>query len=177
MASITETFPSAPRGRRVYLSMLVAAGAGLAGVVASLAITLTPHPGHLQSKQIVAILLAPALTILVAIPTFLVERTKTAQFRIEDDVLVLAKKRYPLAGATEVIRDPEVLKGACKVWGNGGLGAVRGRYRSKRIGRFEAFLTDPDRAVVVRWPDRTVAVSPADPEFFIYSARKAAGLK
>jgi len=176
MASVTETFPSAPRGRRVYLAMLLAMGAGLAGVVVSLAVTLTPRPGHSQPKQIVAVLLAPALTILVAVPTFLVEGAKTAQFKIEDDVLVLAQKRYPLAGATEVIRDREVLKGACKVWGNGGLGAIRGKYRSKRIGKFEAFLTDPDHAVVVRWPDRVVAVSPADPEFFIYSARKAAGL-
>jgi hypothetical protein len=31
-------------------------------------------------------------------------------------------------------------------------------------------------AVVIRWPDQTVAVSPADPENFLYDARQAPGL-
>jgi hypothetical protein len=38
-------------------------------------------------------------------------------------------------------------------------------------------MTDSDHAVVLRWPDKVVAVSPADTEFFIYSARAAAGLR
>jgi hypothetical protein len=76
-----------------------------------------------------------------------------------------------------VTRDREVLHRARKIWGNGGLGAIRGRFKSKRIGKFDAFLTDTDHAVVLRWPDKTVAVSPADPEFFILIARSAAGLR
>ena len=57
------------------------------------------------------------------------------------------------------------------------MASIRGRYWSKQSGKFDAFMTDPEKAVVLRWPDRLVAVSPADPEFFILCARSAAGLK
>ena len=69
------------------------------------------------------------------------------------------------------------MRWAIRIRGNGGLGAIRGRYWSKRLGKFDAFLTGSENAVVLRWPDKVVAVSPADTEFFIYSARAAAGLK
>ena len=38
-------------------------------------------------------------------------------------------------------------------------------------------MTGTEYAVIVRWPDKVVAVSPADTEFFIFSAQKAAGLR
>jgi len=87
------------------------------------------------------------------------------------------RKRYPLEGLVDVARDPGILRWAFKIAGNDGLGAIRGRYWSKRVGKFDAFLTDPEKAVVLRWPGRVVAVSPEDPEFFIMCARSAAGLK
>ncbi len=76
-----------------------------------------------------------------------------------------------------IVRDPDILKWAFRTGGNGGLGAIHGRFWSKRVGKFEAFMTDPEKAVVLRWPGRTVAVSPQDPEFFIFTVRKASGLK
>ena len=103
-------------------------------------------------------------------------RATTARFSIEDNVLVFAKKRYPLQGVVSVDRDPEILRGAVRLMGNGGLGAIRGRFWSKRIGKFEAFMTGTENAVVVRWPDRVVAVSPSDTEFFISCVRSAAKL-
>jgi hypothetical protein len=119
---------------------------------------------------------APMVPLAFGAAKFFQERSRVSTIRIENSILVLGKKKYPLEGLVEVARDPDVLKSARKRIGNGGLGAIRGRYRSKRLGDFETFLTDPAKAVVLRWPGQAVAVSPADAEFFIYSARSAAGL-
>jgi len=175
MAGVTATFPTAPRDRRVYIALFVSVFAGLVGVVAGVYTASLPT-AHKHNASLAVVLITPAATALIGIILGIREAGTTAQFQIEDDVLVLDRKRFPLTGATEVVRDPLVLKGACRIWGNRGLLAFRGQYRSKRLGRFYAFLTSADHAVVVRWPDRAVAVSPADPEFFMYSARKAAGL-
>ena len=59
----------------------------------------------------------------------------------------------------------------------GRTGIFRGYCKSKRMGKFYRFLTNPEKAVVLRWPDNVVAVSPADPEFFMLMSRKAAGLQ
>jgi hypothetical protein len=111
------------------------------------------------------------------VPTFLYERSRVAMFTIKDDCLLLGGKSYPLRGAVEIARDPDILKWAMKLYGNGGLGAVRGKFWSKRVGTFQASLTDADYAVVLRWPDRVIAVSPADPEYFITCAKSAAGIR
>lgn len=62
--------------------------------------------------------------------------------------------------------DPEAMKGAVRIFGNGGLFAFSGLFRSRQLGKFRAYVTDPARAVVLRFPDRVVVVSPSDPERF-----------
>jgi hypothetical protein len=175
MAKVNQMFPMAPMGRRVILT--------LAGVLAVLligfAVNLYAALGVIQHAPMSARILqalAPLLPIAICVASFLWERSRTSQFSIEENVLVLRKKRFPLLGLTSAERDRDVLRGARRRWGNSGLGCIRGSFRSKRLGDFEALLTDPENAVVLKWPGRVVAVSPADPEFFIYSARAAAGL-
>jgi hypothetical protein len=121
--------------------------------------------------------LGPLIPIAFFLASYLRERSMGSQISIEDNTLVLRKKRFALEGLTAAVRDPEVLRGARKRVGNSGLGSIRGKFTSKRLGKFEAFLTDPASAVVLTWPDKVVAVSPSDPEFFVYSARSAAGLR
>jgi hypothetical protein len=177
MATVNQVFQSAPMGRRLIYAMAFSVVALLVvfGVNFYVAeFRLSPHvaPGA-KLMQIVA----PLIGFLFLIPSFLFERSRMSRFRIEDNVLVLGRKRYSMPGLVEVGRDPDVLRRAIKLFGNGGLGSIRGKFRSKRLGVFYAFLTDTQTAVVLKWPDKTVAVSPADPEFFIYSARQAAGLR
>jgi hypothetical protein len=176
MATVNETFPSAPLGRCVILGTLF----GFAFIVIVCA-------GSLYGAQMKSrlpryhddwyLLAAPMVPLAFGAAKFFLERSRVSTIRIENSVLILGKKRYPLEGLVEVAKDPEVLKCARKRIGNSGLGAIRGKYRSKRLGDFETFMTDPSKAVVLRWPGRAVAVSPADSEFFIYSARSAAGLR
>src|SRR5690606_37779874 len=60
--------------------------------------------------------------------------------------------RLPLAGIESVEVDPEALRGALRLFGNGGLFAFSGLFWSRRLGRFRAFATDPARGVLIRWP-------------------------
>jgi hypothetical protein len=175
MSSVNQTFQSAPTGKRVILATVVSILAFVVTIVVDVCVTVAAH-GRVPASKVVALALTPVLAALVGTFFFFRQRSRVAQFMIEEDVLVLGKKRYPLQGATDVVRDAGVLKGAFKRCGNGGLGAITGSFKSKKYGKFYVFLTGTENAVVVRWADQAVAVSPADPEFFILSARKAAGL-
>ncbi len=177
MATITQEFPSAPLGGRVVgptvMTFLVLAAVFVFNVVFSI----VGVPRRTPTGDRAWVALAPLVGFLATVPVFLYERSKVSRFRIEENCLVLGSKRFPLQGLLEVRRDPEVMRWAIKVFANGGLGSLRGSFRSRRLGKFYAFMTGTENAVVLRWPDKTVAVSPADPEFFMLTVRSAAGLR
>ena len=97
------------------------------------------------------------------------------RYRLSGDEIVIARAwltvRFPLVGLTAVETDREALRGAWKIMGNDGLGAYAGRFRSKKLGNFRAYVSDPECAVVLRWPDRCFVVSPAQPGEFIDAVR------
>jgi hypothetical protein len=176
MPVVNQQFPSAPAGRRVSAAIIFAMVAAVAGTAAAL-FAVVHQPAHPRQPISPSLFLAPLAVPILLFPVALYQRSVVSRIQIEDNNLVLGRKRYPLAGLTAIMRDPAILRWAFRVGGNGGLGAIRGRFWSKRVGKFEAFMTDTEKAVVLRWPDRTVAVSPQDPEFFIYTVRQASGLK
>jgi Bacterial PH domain len=175
MASVNQEFESAPMGGAVVAKLAIVLIA-LAGAVAATAIAQRTAHGMPAAAR-AATLLAPFAGFALVLALHFVERSRVSRFRIDENCLVLGGKRYPLAGLSAIDRDREILRRAVRIRGNGGIGAIRGRYWSRRVGKFEAFMTDPEKAVVLRWPNQIVAVSPNDPDFFIYSARAAAGLK
>lgn len=83
--------------------------------------------------------------------------------------------RFPLAGLTGAEADSQAMAWSVKVLGNDGLGAITGRYRNRRLGSYRAFVTDPARLVVLRWPERCLVVSPDRPEEFVREVRRRAG--
>ena len=83
--------------------------------------------------------------------------------------------RLPLAGLRSIEADPEAMRGAIRVFGNGGLFSFTGRYRSPKLGGFRAYVTDPARAVVLRFDDRVFVVSPGVPEAFVREVESARG--
>jgi hypothetical protein len=176
MATIEQDFPSAPLGRRASLGIMIAAFAAIVGTAVAFYTSLhSPHRLRPVDKMI--LLIAPVAVPLVLIPVALYQRSAVQRIRIENTQLIWGKKSRSLVGLTRMERDPHILKWACRLGGNGGLGAIRGRFWSKRVGKFEAFMTDPEKAVVLRWPDQTLAVSPQDPDFFMYTVRSASGFK
>ncbi len=100
-------------------------------------------------------------------------RVVDEELRIE---LPFRTVRFSLAGLQGATPDREALRGARKIVGNDGLGAISGRFRSKRLGRFHAYVTDAEHAVVLRWPGRCLVISPQHPSLFVETVRKRAGL-
>ncbi len=97
------------------------------------------------------------------------------RYRLREDEIVIERAwltaRLPLAGLAAVEFDREALRGAWKIMGNDGLGAYAGRFRSQKLGNFRAYVSDPEYAVVLRWPDRCLVVSPAQTGEFIDAVR------
>jgi hypothetical protein len=79
--------------------------------------------------------------------------------------------RLPLTNLKSVSGDVEALRRSIRIFGNGGLFSFTGEFWSRRLGRFRALATDPDRAIVLRYPKRTIVITPHDPQHFIMRAR------
>jgi hypothetical protein len=75
--------------------------------------------------------------------------------------------RLPLQDLRAIRHDAQAMAGSVRTLGNGGLYSFSGWYRSKSLGSFRAYVTDPQRAVVLTFADRSVVVSPAEPERFV----------
>jgi hypothetical protein len=83
----------------------------------------------------------------------------------------------PFAGLIAVTGEPQGLRGSLRLFGNGGLFAISGWFWNRRIGRFRAYATDPERAVLLRYRDgNQVVVTPHDVQHFIVRVRNLAGL-
>ena len=72
-------------------------------------------------------------------------------------------KRSGLTGA-EVM--PDAMRGSLRTCGNGGLFSFTGWYWSKKFGAYRAYVTHRRNTVVLRFSNRTIIVSPDDPERF-----------
>ena len=125
----------------------------------------------------------PVFLALAAVPAVVGVIWLTAHIRgyqLEGDQLQiglpLRTPGFSLSGLESVVADREALRGARRVVGNGGLRAITGRYRSRRLGRFHAYVTDPEHAVVLRWPGRCLVISPQRHSFFVDTVRRRAGL-
>ena len=77
-----------------------------------------------------------------------------------------------LDGLESATVSPDVVRRASRTRGNGGFFSYTGRFRSRALGSFEAFVTDHARTVVLRFRDRAdgdrvVVMSPDDPGAFV----------
>jgi Bacterial PH domain len=75
--------------------------------------------------------------------------------------------RWPLDGLREASARPGAMARSWRLWGNGGLFAIHGWFSNGPLGRYRAFVTDPDRTVVLWLPTAVLVVSPGDPESFV----------
>jgi hypothetical protein len=149
-------------------------------VVAVVAITVAVMTGMLLEPHpppwpvVVLIGVAPALVVALGLAAHLQRyRIVGRELQIERR---FGKVRFSLEGLQNALPDREALRGARKIIGNDGLRAISGRFRSKRLGRFHAYVTDSEHAVVLRWPDRCLVVSPQHPSLFVETVRKRVGL-
>ena len=166
-------FASAPIGTRVRMMTLlsIVAVVVVATVVPVLMLE-TRHPPPWPVFLTTGI--APAVVAIIWFTARILRyRVVEAELQVE---LPFRTVRFPLDGLKDVAPDRDALRGACKIAGNDGLGAISGRFRSKRLGWFRAYVTDAEHAVVLRWPDRCVVISPDQHSLFVEAVRKRAGL-
>ena len=75
--------------------------------------------------------------------------------------------RLPLAGIESARHDPQAMRGSLRLFANGGLYSFSGWFRSRSLGTYRAFVTDPSRAIVLRVSGKHVLVSPGEPARFL----------
>lgn len=165
-------FAPAPPGARVRLATLLSVVLVVLATVVLAVLMLRDR--HVPRPMFVIVIIAPAGAVL----TWLAARIR--RYRLVGHELLVELPfhivRFPLAGLLDATPDREAMRHAWKVYGNDGLGAVAGRFRNKRLGAFRAYLTDTEYAVVLRWPDRCLVISPQQNFFFLEAVRKRAGL-
>jgi len=92
-------------------------------------------------------------------------------YAIEPNVLAIRRllwtTRLPLAGLQSAEVSPNVMRGSLRLFGNGGMFSITGLFRNRALGNYRAFVTDLTKTVVLRFPKRTVVVSPENPERFV----------
>lgn len=166
-------FAPAPIGARVRMRTLLFIVAVVAVTVAApMMMQQEPHPPPWPAYLAVGV--APVVLTGIWFTTRIRRyRVVEAELQVESPLRTV---RIPLEGLQDVVPDREALRGARKLAGNNGLGVISGRFRSKRLGSFRAYVTDPEHAVVLRWPDRCVVISPDQHSWFIETVRKRAGL-
>ena len=134
---------------------------------------------RLPDRDFWPMLLAPLSGLVVVVPVYWHQRV--LGYRLTAEAVEIDRPgrvdRLDLAGLQQVEADPQAMAWSLKLFGNDGLGAITGRFRNRRLGPYRAFVTDRARAVVLRWPDRCVVVSPDRPAEFAAALRRRAGLK
>lgn len=118
-----------------------------------------------QDNPLVWLILLPVLTVVVSL-LFTVRGYSLAPGRLGIQRL-LWQTRLPLQGLQSARHEPAALERSLRLFGNGGLFSYTGVFRSAALGRYRAYLTDHQRAVVLRFAGRTLVVSPEDPAAFV----------
>lgn len=89
-------------------------------------------------------------------------------YRLQGDKLLILRPgwttRIPLAELQSAEVDAEAMAGSIRVFGNGGLFGFIGLFRSGKLANYRAFATDPALAVVLRFPARTLVITPDRPQ-------------
>ena len=75
--------------------------------------------------------------------------------------------RVGLSGLQSAEMDPEAMSGSIRTCGNGGMFCFAGAFNNNKLGSYRAFATDPKRSVVLRFSDRTIVVTPDQPDDFV----------
>jgi hypothetical protein len=78
----------------------------------------------------------------------------------------LWQTRISLEALKSVEINPQATKGSLRLFGNGGLYSISGLFRNRTLGKYRAFITDPKKSVVLKFPIRTIVISPDSPELF-----------
>ena len=80
---------------------------------------------------------------------------------------LLWSTRINLSGLWYAWHDPAAMRRSIRIIGNGGLFSITGVFMNTTLGRYRAFVTNPEHAVVLKYPSRTLVISPTHPRLFL----------
>jgi Bacterial PH domain len=119
----------------------------------------------------------PGLMVMIALPLLLLAvafASRVRGYTLTEGAIYVRRGvwdlRLPLAGLRSVTGDVDAMRGSLQ-FGNWGLFSLTGRWWNKKLGWYRSYATDPSRAVVLRYAQRTVVITPHDPQHFIMRAR------
>ena len=112
------------------------------------------------------VVMAVPVLILLAAALFVVRG-----YEVHDGTLhvrrLLWTTRVALGALNGAIIDPDAGTGSMRLLGNGGLFSFSGWFRNAKLGRYRAFVTDWQHAVVLRASNGIMVLSPANPAGFV----------
>ena len=167
----------APWGTKIWAmtalgcGVIVIAGVALATILFS-AGDIVPQAYHYFLYLMLAVVvLVPVGTAISMVRGYVVEEGKLVIRRLGWDTTI------SLHGLRQVEYAPGAIAGfPLKLFGNDGMFSMVGWFRNKRLGTFRAYVTKPRNAVVLRFEDRTIVVTPDRPEEFVAGVKQAARL-
>jgi hypothetical protein len=113
----------------------------------------------------IATMVALPCAILAAAPWFMIRG-----YAVGGNTLVIRRLGWSseinLKDLRSIEADPEAMRKSTRVFANGGLFCFAGRFRNRKLGAYRAYATAPHLAVVLRFSDRVVVVTPGDPNEF-----------
>jgi len=111
----------------------------------------------------------PVLFLLISVPFSI------RGYSLSQDGIVIKRFAWdvqlPLATLESVDGKADMLDQSYRLAANRGLFVYSGWFWSSEFKLFRAYVSDPSRAVVLKYPNRTIVISPHDPQQFIMRAR------
>lgn len=121
------------------------------------------------------ILFSPGITTflimggLIAIPPFFMVKG----YRMQDRKLLIQRLGWTKVCDISDLRHAEyrgaAMKGSWRLLGNGGLFGWIGTFNNRALGTFRAYATNRNQCVVLELGNRTLLVTPEDPDIFVES--------
>ncbi len=160
---------NAPWGRSVKIVTGLVAVMAIALVLAGIA-----RPAQMPVVVRLSLILGPPL-VMGATALFAVRG-----YRIGNGEIEIERLGWSTHLSLDLLKSATVDSGAMRrsirLAGDGGLFAIVGWYWNRKLRKYRAFATDPKRSVVLKFADRTVVVTPDNPERFVEAIRERSGI-
>ncbi|MFC1841136.1 PH domain-containing protein [Thermodesulfobacteriota bacterium] len=69
--------------------------------------------------------------------------------------------------------NPDAINKSTQTFGNGGLFSVTGKFQSEQLGSYIAYVTNPDLAVILKFTNKVIVVTPENPNIFAEQIKSA----
>lgn len=124
-----------------------------------------------ESAGVPLVFLAVGAAVIAAAALFMIRGYRLDRAGLHVERLVWAD-RISLDTLRAAWADHQATAKSLRLFGNSGFFCIAGLFSNRRLGRYRAFATDPQRAVVLELAARKIVVTPDDPWAFLAALRE-----